>query len=233
MDKTAFFKISYGLYIISARADGKNNGQIVNTVFQVSAEPPLIAVSVNKENYTHEFIEKSGKFSITVLSEETPMSFIGKFGFKSGRDIDKFEGINYELSERDIPLVLENAVACFELDLINKVDVSTHTLFIGKVIDAKIVSSSSKPMTYSYYHEIKQGLSPKKAPTYVEEVKKPNKGGNKMKKYRCTVCGYIYDPEKGDPDGGIAMGTPFEEIPDDWVCPICGVGKDQFEEVAE
>ncbi|HDN85414.1 MAG TPA: rubredoxin [Candidatus Aerophobetes bacterium] len=82
-------------------------------------------------------------------------------------------------------------------------------------------------MTYAYYHEVKRGTSPSSAPTYIKEEKKKEKG--KMIKYKCTVCGYIYDPEKGDPDSGIKPGTPFEELPDDWVCPVCGASKDAFE----
>ncbi|MDK2954495.1 MAG: hypothetical protein PWQ27_1878, partial [Kosmotoga sp.] len=104
----------------------------------------------------------------------------------------------------------------------------THVLYIGEIVNAEVVDEK-EPMTYAYYHEIKGGRSPKTAPTYVEE-RKENKGSGK-KKYRCKVCGYIYDPKNGDPDSGVAPGTPFEELPDNWVCPVCGVGKDKFEEV--
>jgi len=234
MDPKAFYKLSYGLYIIASAKDGKFNGQIANTVFQISSQPATIAISINKQNLTHDFIESSGMFSITVLKKETSMQFIGKFGFKSGRDINKFEGVDYKTAD-GVPVILENGVAYLIAKVVNKVDVSTHTVFIGEVVDAEILSSS-EPMTYAYYHEVKKGKSPKTAPTYIENEKKENKdtaGGKKMKKYRCTVCGYIYDPEKGDPDNGINPGTPFEDLPDNWTCPVCGVTKEDFEEVTE
>ena len=234
MDSKAFYKLSYGLYIIASAKDGKFNGQIANTVFQISSQPATIAISINKQNLTHEFIESSGLFSATVLRKETPMQFIGKFGFKSGRDTNKFEGVDYKTVD-GVPVVLENGVAYLVAKVVNKVDVSTHTVFIGEVTDAGILSSA-EPMTYAYYHEVKNGKSPKTAPTYIEEEKKEDKnisGGKEMKKYRCTVCGYIYDPEKGDPDNGITPGTSFEELPDDWTCPVCGVSKEDFEEVTE
>ena len=110
-----------------------------------------------------------------------------------------------------------------------------YTFFINKdnplpreVTDSEILADG-KPMTYEYYHEIKGGYSPKTAPTYSGVVDKPNnKEEKKMDKYRCDVCGYVYNPEKGDPDNGVEPGTAFEDIPDDWVCPVCGAGKDQF-----
>ena len=234
MNQKAFYKLSYGLYIIASEKEGKFNGQIANKVFQISSQPATIAISINKQNLTHEFIESSGTFSITVLRKETPMQFIGKFGFKSGRETNKFESIDYKTVD-GVPIVLENGVAYLVAKVVNKVDVSTHTVFIGEVIDANVLSSA-EPMTYAYYHEVKNGKSPKTAPTYIEENKKEIKsdsGGKKMKKYRCTVCGYIYDPEKGDSEGNIAPGTPFEDLPDDWTCPVCGVTKEDFEEVVE
>ena len=157
------------------------------------------------------------------------MGFIGNFGFKSGRDIDKFKDVEYKLGKDKVPLVLDNALACIEAKVINKIDVGTHTIFIGRVEDADILSED-KPMTYEYYHKVKGGVSPKTAPTYSSMVdKETKKEEEKMDKYVCKVCGYVYDPEKGDPDGGIAPGTNFEDIPDDWVCPVCGVGKEEFE----
>jgi len=232
MNLKALHKLSYGVYIVASKKEGKYNGQIANTVFQISANPPTVAVSINKQNLTHEFIEDSGLFSVTVLNKETPLQFIGRFGFKSGREINKFEGVNYKLYDK-IPIVTENGSAYLVAKVINRISAETHTIFIGKVIDAGILSGE-EPMTYAYYHEVKSGSTPKSAPTYIEDEKKESKSeGKKLKKYRCTICGYIYDPEKGDPDGGIEPGTPFEEIPDDWTCPICGVTKEDFEEVIE
>ena len=228
MDPRTLHKISYGIYVVCSKNEEKINGQIANAIFQVTSDPPILAISINKQNLTHDFIEKSKKFSISILSEKTPMKFIGTFGFKSGRDIDKFKDVEYKLGKTKSPLVLDNALACIEAKVIDKIDVGTHTIFIGKVEDAEILSEE-KPMTYEYYHKVKGGVSPKTAPTYSSMVdKETKKEEEKMDKYVCTVCGYVYDPEKGDPDGGIAPGTKFEDIPDDWVCPVCGVGKNDF-----
>jgi flavin reductase (DIM6/NTAB) family NADH-FMN oxidoreductase RutF/rubredoxin len=229
MNKKALHKISYGLYVICSKNNGKINGQIANAIFQVAAEPSKIAVSINKQNLTHEYIEKSNCFTVSILSENTPMSFIGNFGFKSGRNIDKFKDINYKLGNTKVPMVIDNALACIEAKVIDKIDVGTHTIFVGTVEDAEILSED-KPMTYEYYHKVKGGFSPKTAPTYSSEVDKEiKKEEKKMDRYVCKVCGYVYDPEKGDPDNGIAPGTKFEDIPDDWVCPLCGASKADFE----
>jgi flavin reductase (DIM6/NTAB) family NADH-FMN oxidoreductase RutF/rubredoxin len=225
MNLKTLHKISYGLYVISSKKGEKFNGQIANTVFQVTSEPPVIAVSINKQNLTHEFIQESKLFTVSILSKETPMKFIGRFGFKCGRDFDKFEDIKYKVSVSGAPVVLENAIGYLECQVTGSLDVGTHTIFIGKVVDAEIIKDD-EPMTYEYYHEIKGGKSPKTAPTYIKE--ESQKGGG-MQKYKCTVCGYIYDPEKGDPDSGIKPGTPFEKLPDDWVCPVCGADKSLFE----
>lgn len=228
MDPKALHKISYGLYIVCSKKDNKKNGQIANTVFQITAEPPTVAVSINKQNLTHEYIDTSKIFTVSVLSIEAPMKLIGNFGFKSGRDIDKFKEVKFKLSKSHIPLILDYTIACFEAKVINKIDAGTHTIFIGEITDAEILSDK-KPMTYEYYHQVKGGYSPKTAPTYSGMVDKPKKlEEKKMNKYRCDICGYIYDPEKGDPDNGIEPGTAFEDLPDDWVCPVCGAGKDQF-----
>lgn len=227
MNYKTLHKISYGLYVVSSKKENKFNGQIANTVFQVIAEPPTIAVSINKQNLTHQFIQKSRKFAISILSKETPMKFIGHFGFKSGKEIDKFKDVNYKVGNADVPIVLDNAVAYLEAEVIEEADVGTHTIFIGKVVEAEILKNE-EPMTYAYYHEVKRGKAPKTAPTYIIK-EEPEKEVGKIAKYRCKVCGYVYDPEKGDPDSGIKPGTSFEELPEDWVCPICGAGKDEFE----
>jgi len=224
MNLKALYKLGYGLYIISSRKGDRVNGQIANTVFQITSEPPTIAVSINKNNLTHEFIKESKVLAVSVISQDTPLSFIGHFGFKSGRDIDKLEGISYKTGEAQAPVVTENALAYLEARVIQEVDVGTHTIFIGELVGADVLKEG-EPMTYAYYHQVKRGTTPKTAPSYIEEKKEVLK----MTKYRCTVCGYVYDPELGDPDGGIKPGTPFEEIPDDWVCPVCGAAKSEFE----
>jgi len=225
MNLKALYKLGYGLYVVSSRKGDRLNGQIVNTVFQITSEPPTIAVSINKNNLTHEFIKDSGVFTASILSQDTPLSFIGHFGFKSGRDMDKFEGINYQMGETEAPVVTDNTLAYLEARVIQEVDVGTHTIFVAELVGAEVLKEG-EPMTYAYYHQVKRGSTPKTAPSYVAQEKVE---AAKAPKYRCTVCGYIYDPELGDPDGGIAPGTSFEQIPDDWVCPVCGVGKSDFE----
>ena len=225
MNLKALYKLGYGLYVVSSKTGDKLNGQIANTVFQITSEPPTLAVSINKNNLTHEFIEESKVFVTSVLSQDTPLSFIGHFGFKSGRDIDKLEGINYKIGETQAPVVTENALAYMEAKVIQKMDVGMHTIFVGELVGADVIKEG-EPITYAYYHQVKRGTTPKTAPSYIEEKKEAKP---KMAKYECTVCGYIYDPELGDPDGGIEPGTPFEEIPDDWVCPVCGAAKSEFE----
>ena len=234
MNLKALHKLGYGLYVVASRKGDKLNAQIANTVFQVTSEPPTVAVSINKNNLTHEFIKESKVFAASVLCQETPLAFIGQFGFKSGRDTDKFKGIHYKTGETGAPIVIDNAVSYLEAKVTREMDVGTHTIFVGDVVNADVVAEHKVCMTYDYYHQIKGGKTPKAAATYIEEKKStetPKEVGPKMAKYKCTVCGYIYDPEKGDPDGGIKPGTAFEDIPDDWVCPVCGAAKNQFAKV--
>ena len=234
MDLKALYLCSYGLYVVCSKDDGRHNGQIANTVFQVTAEPPKIAVSINKGNLTHEYISKSRVFTASVLSTNAPMTLIGTWGFKSGRDIDKFEDADFKVGTTGARIPLDSTLAYIEAEVEQAVDVGTHTVFVGKVVDCEVVSEG-EPMTYAYYHKVKKGKTPEKAATYVKEkpstdrTKPEEKGMADSKKYKCTVCGYIYDPEKGDPDSGISAGTAFGDLPADWVCPICGAGKDQFE----
>ncbi|NQT29242.1 MAG: flavin reductase [Candidatus Saganbacteria bacterium] len=224
-------KISYGLYIIAAVKDGKPNGQIANTVFQITSEPPTIAVSINKNNLTHEYILASGRFSVSILEKGAPMQLIGNFGFKSGREFDKFSGIKVKNLADGTPIVLDYALGFLEVKVVNQFDCGTHTIFFAKVIDAEILNSA-EPMTYAYYHDVKKGKAPKTAPTYIrEEDGKESEainGEGPMQKYVCKICGYVYDPTKGDPDNGVSAGTSFAKIPDSWVCPICGADKSQF-----
>ena len=228
LNPKALHKISYGLYIVASKKEDNFSGQICNTVFQVTSEPAKIVISVNKLNFTHEFIRESNVFTASILSKDTPLKFIGHFGFKSGRDIDKFKEINYKIGRTGAPIVLDHAVAYIEAAVTKEIDAGTHTIFMGKVVDAEILTDE-EPMTYAYYHITKRWKTPKTAPTYIKGEKQEE--GDRMTKYRCVVCGYEYDPERGDPESGIKPGTPFEELPDNWVCPICGVTKDQFEKV--
>jgi flavin reductase (DIM6/NTAB) family NADH-FMN oxidoreductase RutF/rubredoxin len=229
MNTKALHRLTYGLYIICSRKGDKFNGQVVNTVIQTSSEPPTISVCVNKGNLTHEYITDSGVFTVSILARDTPLHFIGQFGFKSGRDINKFEGVNYRLGETGAPIVQDHALAYLEARVIRQMDVGTHTEFLGELVGADTLMEG-EPMTYAYYLDTKRGTTPKSAPSYIEEKKK-EAPKVKMAKYECTACGYIYDPEKGDPESGVAPGTPFENLPDDWVCPVCGAAKSDFQKV--
>jgi rubredoxin/flavin reductase (DIM6/NTAB) family NADH-FMN oxidoreductase RutF len=217
--------------IVSSKKGEKFNGCIVNTVFQLTPEPPMVAASINRQCLTHEYITASKVFTVSILSQRTPMPFIGTFGFRSGRDIDKFKGVNYKAGQTGVPIILDNTAAFIEAEVTESVDVITHTLFIAKIITCETLDENAEPMTYNYYRDIKHGRTPKTAATYVEvEPKvKLKEGGKSMKKYKCLLCGYIYDPAVGDPDNGVAAGTTFEDLPDNWVCPECGAGKDEFE----
>jgi len=229
MDLKALYKLGYGLYIVSSHKGKKLNGQVANTVFQITSQPPTIAVSINKENLTYEYIKQSQVFTASILAQDTPLAFIGHFGFKSGRDIDKLKGINYKIGVTKAPIVTDHTLAYLEARVTQEVDAGTHSIFIGKLVGAEVIGEG-EPMTYAYYHQVKRGTTPKTAPSYIAEQKE---AGPKMAKYKCTVCEYVYDPELGDPDGGIAPGTPFEEIPDDWVCPVCGAAKSEFKKIEE
>ncbi len=167
MNPKALFKISYGLYIVASVKEGKLSAQIANTVFQVTSEPPKIAVCLNKKNTTHEFVNNSRVFSVSVLEKDTPLQFIGRFGFRNSREFNKFEGVNFKLGKTGAPIVLDHAVAFLEAEVENEFDVGTHTIFVGKLVDAEIISEADV-MTYDYYHYVKKGKAPKTATVYLE-----------------------------------------------------------------
>ncbi len=174
MNLNALHKIGYGMYIIGAHEGEKRNGQTANTVFQITSEPPTVAVSINKTNLTHEYIKASKSFTAAVLCNATPLSYIGNFGFKSGRDTDKLKGVNYKIGQTGSPILTDHATAYLEAEVIQDVDVGTHTIFIGRVVAAEILSEEPC-MTYEYYHEVKRGTTPKTAPSYIAG----DKGGAK------------------------------------------------------
>jgi len=166
IDMKALFNLTYGMYIVSTEWEGKKNGQIANSVMQVTATPNTVAVCLNKENYTWDLVDKSGKFSVTVLEEEVPMTFIGTFGFKSGRDIDKFASCTWARGLEGTPVVTEHALAWIEARVFNRVDVYTHSVFFGEVLSSSCLKQGC-PLTYANYHLVKKGKSPKSAPTYI------------------------------------------------------------------
>ncbi len=236
MNPNIFKTISYGLYIIATEWDGKKNGYVANTVFQLTAEPSKFGISCHKDNLTSSMISKRKQFSVSVLSQNCNRELINKFGYRSGAKVDKFEGIASIDTADGIPVVTEGSVSWMVFDLLETIDVGTHYLFIGLLTDGEVLSDES-PLTYSYFHTVFKGIAPKNAPTYLsKEMRKeaaPPKPEKKLQKYECMDCSWIYDPAVGDPDNGIAPGTPFEEIPDDWTCPDCGAEKSVFEPVEE
>jgi flavin reductase (DIM6/NTAB) family NADH-FMN oxidoreductase RutF/rubredoxin len=229
MNKAAFYKLSYGLYIVTAGAEGRFNGQIANTVFQVTSEPCTVAVSINKLNFTHECIRSGRRFAVSILTETAPMTLIGQFGFKCGRDIDKFAGIAVRTGVTGVPVVTQHAAAFFEAKVIGELDCGSHTIFLGEVVEADLLDADAEPMTYAYYHKVKGGKAPKTAPTYQKEEPPKPAAPAAATRWACTVCGYVYDPAIGDPEAKIPAGTAFEDLPADWACPVCGAGKDRFE----
>jgi ferric-chelate reductase [NAD(P)H] len=170
MNVNALHKIGYGMYIVGSHKDEKLNGQVANTVFQITSEPPTVAVSINKNNLTNEYIKASRVFAASVLFQGTPLPFIGGFGFKSGRDTDKLKGINYKTGQTGSPLILDNTVAYLEAEVIQEVEVGTHTIFIGKVVAAEVLNENPC-LTYEYYYQVKRGTTPKSAPSYIAREK--------------------------------------------------------------
>ena len=167
MNPKALHKLGYGMYIVTSRQADRLNGQIANTVFQVTSEPPTVAVCINKKNLTWEFIRISQVFAVSVLSQDTPLGFIGHFGFKSGRDTDKLEGVNFSIGQTEAPIVLDNVVSYLEARVTQEMDVGSHTIFVGSVVGAEILNEKTS-MTYEYYHQVKRGATPKKAPTSIK-----------------------------------------------------------------
>ncbi len=203
-------KLSYGVYIVGTMDDNRKVGCALNSAMQITANPQTIAISVNHDNYTNQCIKQNGRFSLSVLHEKSKKELIGTFGYHSSKETDKFMEFDYEMIQ-DVPVICDSCgyVVC---NVISTLETSTHTIFVGEVIESKTYHDY-QPMTYQYYHEVLKGKTPKNAPTYVEEDIKKEITTNKWK---CKVCGYIYE---GD------------ELPKDFKCPICGVGIEMFEKV--
>lgn len=210
MDSSIMYSVSYGLYIVAASADNTLAGCTVNSVFQISADPIKIAVSLSHDNYTTACIQNTREFSVSVLTKSAPLELIGKFGFNTSREMSKFGGYNYRLLVNNLPVLTDYTSVWLHCKVENVVDIGTHALFIAEVIDGERISDEES-MTYAYYRKSLKGTTPKKAPSYQEE-----KTSSDDDEYICEVCGYVYH------------GSDFENLPDDWVCPICGVKKDKF-----
>jgi flavin reductase (DIM6/NTAB) family NADH-FMN oxidoreductase RutF/rubredoxin len=215
----ALFKISYGLYIVSTGDKDRGNGYISNTVFQVTSDPPRFAVCCNKNNFTCGLIDKYECFAISVLGENTSPDIFGRFGYRSGKDFNKIEGMKVTYETTGSPIILNDTLGYLECKVVQKTDVGTHIMFIGELVNAQICNVTGEPMTYAYYRKIRKGLSPKNAPTYIDktklEVRVTDTGI-----YKCTACGHIYDESKEK--------VRFSDLPSDWKCPVCGADKEDF-----
>lgn len=207
IDKEAFFKLTYGLYIVSSTYRGKDSACVVNTVTQATSSPNQVTININKNNFTTDTILNSGKFNFVVLNDDFPMTTIQTFGFKSSKDHNKFENLHFALDSQGIKYLNHNVAALFSCQVRQTLDAGSHIIILAKVIEAKTLTAA-KVLTYTDYHLIKKGITPKNAPSYTEPESK--------KGYRCTICGYIYE-------GDI--------LPDDFICPICGAKATLFEKI--
>jgi len=165
LDFRVFRDLSYGLYIVTSKDGEKINGQIVNTVTPVTSDPPRVAVIINKKNLTHEFIIRSKVFAAMVLDENVSMGFLGPFGFRSGRDVDKFEKASFKIGNTGSPIVTEKTLSMIEAEVIDKIDLGTHTIFVGDVVNSEVLNHGT-PLTYKYYHENLKGKTPPNAPSF-------------------------------------------------------------------
>lgn len=209
MNEKTMFQLTYGLFVLTAREGEKDNGCIINTAGQVTASPNRISIAVNKGNYTHDMILRTGQFTLSILSEDADFSIFQRFGFQSGRDTDKFAG--YPEAKRGANGILyvtegTNGYICGKVE--QTLDLGTHTLFIAAVEDMDVLSGTPSA-TYAYYHaHIKP--QPAAAPSSAEKTGKTV--------WRCTICGYIYEGE---------------ELPADFICPICKHPASDFEKVEQ
>lgn len=203
LDPTALFTLSYGLYVLTAREDGRDCGCIVNTVTQLTENPTRIALSVNKQNFTNEVIQRTGVFNISVLTEAATMDLFRHFGFQSGRDVDKFAGRTDPTSENGLRYIGGPANALISGKVEQAIDCGTHMLYIALVTEARKLSDAPS-MTYAYYFA---NVKPRPQPKPAE---KPRRG------FVCRICGYFYE---GD------------ELPPDFICPLCKHGAADFEPV--
>lgn len=165
IDINVLLQIQYGVFVVTSFSKEKINGQIATVVFQVTIEPIQIATCLHKSNLTHQFIMESKMFGISVLSQDVDLKFIGRFGFRTGRDSDKFIDINYKKSQTGSPLILDNATGILDLRVKQTLDVGTHTLFVGELLTAEKISDKM-PITYDYYHNVIKGKTHKNAPTF-------------------------------------------------------------------
>jgi len=216
MNNNIFRNMSYGVYIVGSMDGNRPTGCTANSIMQITSDPASVAISINHDNFTNKCIKESGKFSFSILAEDSDASLIGNFGFKSGKDNDKFENVEYEMVD-GVPVVRDSCgyVVC---EVIDKMETESHTVFLGKVVQAEVNEGNRRQMTYAYYHEVVRGKTAKNAPTYIPEDEEKDDVSKSNVKYVCTICKYVYE---GDP------------LPEDYICPICGASADKFERVEE
>ena len=195
MNKKVFRNLSYGVYVVSTLDGDRPVGCTANSIMQITSDPATIAISINHDNYTNSCIAKTGRFAVSILSEKSDPSLIGTFGFQSGREINKFDGVSHTFRE-DLP-VLEDSCGYIVCQVTDTMETSSHTVFLGTVLDGDVLDTFPA-MTYAYYHNVIKGKSPKNAPTYDASTEK--------KGFRCGVCGHIEE---------------VDELPDDFTCPVC------------
>ena len=226
VDKTVLYNLSYGLYAIGVNdpAQERATGCIVNTVVQVASQPARISLAINYDNYTCALINRTGRFSVSILSESTDPAVITNLGFRSGRDCDKFTGFAAAATESGLPIVAEGCCGYLECEVRGTLDAGTHCLILADVVSAFApMGKTAPPMTYAYYHDVIKGQAPKNAPTYQGDEEalpsnQPKHGAETQQRWQCGVCGYIYE--------GVLASEP-----DDYVCPICGAKKERFVKV--
>ena len=215
MDKTVLFKLTYGLYVVGAMDGERPVGCIINTCFQVTSDNPILAISLNKNNFTLEAIRRNKRFSLSVIAEDTDPMVISMFGFTSSRDRDKYADFGLDMAG-GAPLVKGRFAGRLVLDAVNFVDNETHVVVLARLADT--VQGEGTPMTYDYYHRVVKGKAPKNAPTYVEETpaQQTEQPAGK-RKYRCNLCGYVAEAEG--------------ELPSDYRCPLCQAPASNFTEI--
>lgn len=167
MNNKALFNLSYGIYVVTTwMDDGKPTGCTANSAMQITSSPASIAVSINHDNFTNKCIKENGRFAVSILGENSNPMIIGNFGFKSGKDCNKFENFPPEI--HGLMPIVPSAISYICCQVIDMMETDTHTVFLGKVTAADILKNDT-PMTYGYYHNVIKGKSPKNAPTYIEE----------------------------------------------------------------
>lgn len=212
MDKKAFFKLTYGLFVVGVEFEGQLNGCIINTASQATSEPGRLVATMLKTNLTTEMITKKGSMAISVLSIDCPLDKITHFGMQSGRNKEKFADIPFEKDGRGNPYIVDGTIARFSCRVEQTIDLGSHYLFICEVEDC-LCTGQEEPITYADYRKMKSGGAPRKTETPADAAAPQAKQG----KWVCSVCHYVYDGE-----------IPFEELPADWRCPVCQRGKEVF-----